>query len=310
MKINGTIIEDTHAEAFAAWATKVIVTAADGYWLEAGLREATGYGTSVIGCDAEVGLLERLEPGQTPDGRCGASILLFARRLERLAEAVANRAGQALLTCSTVSVFAGIGADGEEEGVRSVELGDNVRYFGDGFEDRVDVGGRSCWAIPVMDGDCVIEGAVGAIKAVAGGNILVCGEDQPLALDAARRAAEAVARCADVVAPFPGGVVRSGSKVGSRYNGLIASTNDAYCPTLRGRTRSRLADDVGCVYELVIDGLTLVAVQRAMRAGITAACGPGISRITAANFDGRLGKIRINLHDVLAPVRDVDAAGE
>ena len=103
-----------------------------------------------------------------------------------------------------------------------------------------------------------------------------------------------------MILPFPDGVVRSGSKVGSRYKALIASTNDLYCPTLKGVVeQSALPADVNCVLEIVIDGLSEAAVGAAMLAGLQAGARPGIRRITAGNYGGNLGQYHIRLHDLL-----------
>jgi len=303
MQIAGTLIEDTHAEAFAMWASRVLVTAADDDWLDTAIRAATGYGTSIIGCDAEVGVEARRAPSDTPDGRTGAAILVFARRPDRLQLAVQNRVGQTLLTCPTVAVFDGLPQVGAEIEGQRLKMGAHVRYFGDGFEAEeswMDDDGRArrSWRIPTMEGDCTIEDAAGAIRAIGGGNFLIGGRDQEAALAAARRAVEAITPVPDVITPFPGGVVRSGSKVGSRYRKVIASTNDAFCPTLRQRTRSALHPEVMCVYEIVVDGLSEAAVREAMRLGIEAAAGEGIVTISAGHYDGKLGSTMISLRSL------------
>src|SRR5262249_34141119 len=137
-------------------------------------------------------------------------------------------------------------------------------------------------------------------KGVAGGNFLIMGEEGASALLAAERAWEAIAACPDVVTPFSGGVCRSGSKVGSRYSGLKASCNEAYCPTLRNLAPSALPPNVNATYEIIIDGLTLAAVEKALAVAIRAACRPGVVRIGAGNYGGKLGRYNIRLYEVLA----------
>jgi formylmethanofuran--tetrahydromethanopterin N-formyltransferase len=294
MHIGPTEILDTHAEAFTARYARLVVTASDNYWLEMAVRAATGYGTSVIGCDAEVGIERPLPSGETPDGRPGAAILLFAFSMEKLAAAVGNRVGQCLLTCPTTACFNGL-----PEATESVSLGNYVRYFGDGYEEQGGAGPHgSYWQIPVMDGAFLVDAVAGAGVGVGGGNIIIHAATQPAGLDAAWRAAEAIRPLPGVIMPFPGGVCRSGSKVGSRYKNLVASTAETYCPTLRDQVVTQLVDGAACAYEVVIDGVSEAAVQGAMRAAIEDGAGEGVLAIGAGNFGGRLGKHLFRLHDL------------
>ncbi len=290
-----TLILDTFAEAFRMRYARLIITAADTYWLDAAVREFTGYSASVISCDAETGVECYCSPAATPDGRTGAAVLVFGFSSEQLAKATANRAGQCVMTCPTTAVF-----DGLPESSERIPLGKHLRFFGDGFQKSKQVGGRRFWRVPVMDGEFLVEDMVGVEKGIAGGNIILQGTQQQVALAAARRAASAVAAREGVIAPFPGGVVRSGSKVGSRYEGLVASTSHAFCPTLRGRVESELAATANCAYELVFDGTTEESVGGAMVAAMRAAAGEGIPVIGAGNYGGKLGKFHFHLRDLLA----------
>jgi len=272
MLIDSTQIVDTFAEAFRLRFARLVVTAHDGHWLEAAVRSTCGYGTSVIGCDAEAGLEGLLPPEATPDGRVGAAIMLFGFTTEAVGRAAGNRVAQCLLTCPTTAVF-----DGLPEAVERVPLGSHVRYFGDGFEE-----------------------SAGVEKGVGGGNFLVQGESLEATLAATRRGVAAIADLPGVITPFPGGAVRSGSKVGSRYQALKASTNEAFSPALAGRVPSELHPDAACCIEVVIDGESEAAVAGAMAAGIRAAAGPGIPAIAAGNYGGKLGKFQFPLRDVLA----------
>ena len=283
------------AEAFRMRYARVIITALDEFWLDAALREFCGYGSSVIGCDAEVGVERFLSPEETPDGRPGAAVLAFGFSVDALAKALLNRTGQCLLPCATSAVFNGL-----PEGEDQVPLGKNLRFFGDGFQKSKLVGDRRYWRIPVMDGEFIAEQQVGVSKGVAGGNIIIQGETQAVTLAAARRAVESIADMAGVVTPFPGGVVRSGSKVGSKYKALRASTNDAFCPTLRGRVPTELVATAQCAYEIVINGVDEQHVAAATRATLHAAAGAGIPAISAGNYGGKLGKFHFKLREVLA----------
>ncbi len=295
MIIDGVPIEDTFAEAFGMTATRIVITALDATWARNAAVTMTGFATSVIGCGVEAGIERELDPDDTPDGRPGVAVLLFATSGETLEKQLENRIGQCVLTCPTTSVFAGLDGD------KPIRLGRNLRYFGDGFQISKKIGERRYWRIPVMDGEFVIEEMAARRRAVGGGNFLILAEAQPAALAAAAAAVTAIAPLPGVITPFPGGVVRSGSKIGSRYKKLIASTNDAYCPTLTGLTDSALSDEVEAVLEIVIDGLGEAEVAAAMRAGIRAACAqPGVLGITAGNYGGKLGPHHFHLREILA----------
>jgi formylmethanofuran--tetrahydromethanopterin N-formyltransferase len=296
LAINSTTIEDTFAEAFPMTAARLIVTAETPEWALTAGREATGYAASVIGCDAEAGIERLLPPDETPDGRPGVSLLVFAFNRDALAKAVVNRVGQCVLTCATTACYNGLPVVKD----KAIKVGGMLRFFGDGFQSSKKLDGRRFWRVPVMDGEFTCEELFGTVKGVAGGNFLILGENQRAALAAAEAARDAIQRVGGVILPFPGGVVRSGSKVGSRYKQLRASTNDAYCPTLRGLVASALPDRVHAVYEIVIDGLDLEAVERATHVGIEAACRPGIVRISAGNYGGNLGPFHLHLHKLMA----------
>ncbi|MEO8007922.1 MAG: formylmethanofuran--tetrahydromethanopterin N-formyltransferase [Betaproteobacteria bacterium] len=293
---NGVAIDDTFAEAFGMRATRILVTALNLNWAYHAARAVTGFATSVIGCGCEAGIERELAADETPDGRPGLSILLFAMSGKELAKQVERRVGQCVLTAATTAVFAGL--DGEP-----VNLGKNLRFFGDGFQMSKLIGEKRYWRIPVMDGEFVCEETTGMIKAVGGGNFLVLARGQSEALAACEAAIEAMSKQRSVIMPFPGGVVRSGSKVGSKYKALSASTNEAFCPTLRGAVKSELSAETGAVLEIVIDGLTQGDVRDAMRAGIDAVCkvgaAGGVVRISAGNYGGKLGQFHFKLHEIM-----------
>ena len=295
MKIGETIIEDTFAEGFAMRFSRVVVTAADEYWRDAAVRELSGYSSSVIACDAEVGVDRLLSNAETPDGRPGAAVLLFGFSTDKLKTALGTRIGQCVMTCPSTSVF-----DGYPNAEKTVPLGKHMRFFGDGYQKSKMIGEERFWRIPVMDGEFLVADVVGVGSGVAGGNIILQAVNKDLALKAARRGAEAVEQMPCIIAPFPGGVARSGSKVGSRYKALPASTAEAYCPTLRGRVDSKLHKDANCVYEIVVDGMDEEAVRKAMISAIKATVGEGVVAIGAGNYGGKLGKFHFHLHQLLS----------
>ena len=294
MTIDGVPILDTYAEAFPMAAARVVVTAGTPRWAKIAGATATGYGTSVIGCDAEAGIERELTSDESPDGRPGVSLLLFSFGREKLEQTVFNRVAQCILTCPTTACYNGLPIDP----AKSLRVGGQLRFFGDGWQQSKVLEGRRFWRVPVMDGEFLCEDRFGTTKGVAGGNFLILAESQETGLRAAETAVAAIAPISGVITPFPGGVVRSGSKVGSRYKKLRASTNDKYCPTLRGRG-SELPDGCNAVYEIVIDGLDLPAVEEATRLGVRAACVPGVLAISAGNYGGKLGPFLLHLRKVL-----------
>lgn len=297
LHLNNVQIVDTFAEAFPIKGARLIITAESIEWATIAANEMCGNATSVIACDVEAAIERSLTGDETPDGRPGLVVLVFAFSVDGLGKALPGRIGQCVLTCPTTACFNGIFDCPKEKQVR---VGGAIRYFGDGFQKSKKLGQRRFWRIPVMDGEFLCEDYFGTVTGVAGGNLLICGTNVATALRSAETAVQAMRSVPDIILPFPGGIVRSGSKVGSRYPKLKASTNDAYCPTLRASTATELPPDCQAVYEIVIDGLSADAVNAAMKAGLHAATSvPGVLRITAGNYGGKLGKHHFHLKNLL-----------
>jgi len=277
-------------------AARVLVTARSAAWARTAAQSMTGFATSVIGCKVEAGIEADLAPDETPDGRPGVSVLLFAFDAAGLAQRLVDRVGQSVLTCPTTACF-----DGLPEGDERVVVGGLLRHFGDRYQSSKFLDGRRYWRIPVMDGEFLVQETFGVQKAIGGGNLLILAIDHASALAAAEAAADAMRRVRGVMLPFPGGIVRSGSKIGAKhYKQLIASTNDAYCPTLRGRgdVVTALPPEVNAVLEIVVDGLDRPSIESALRVGIEAASRPGVVEITAGNYGGKLGKHQFHLQQI------------
>jgi formylmethanofuran--tetrahydromethanopterin N-formyltransferase len=296
MKINGTEILDTFAEAFPIWVSRVIITAATKEWAYTTAAVTTGFATSKIACPCEAGIECEVPAAETPDGRPGVSILICAEKKNMKAN-VAARISQCVLPAPTAHAFDGLPEAPSRFAIR-------MHYFGDGYEERCTIGGRNCWKIPVMEGDYVGEERYGTVKGIAGGNFLVMGRDQSSALTAATAAAASIRGMPGIIMSFAGGIVKSGSKVASRNYRfpMPASTNHLFCPTLKGRAPDSLVPDgVGSMYEIVMNGIDESAISEAMRRGITAAAGTGqASHIGASNFDGKLGQHRFFLHPLFS----------
>lgn len=294
MELNGVPIDNTYAEAFPTWICRVIITAVTEEWAYKAATEATGFATSAIGCPCEAGIEGVLSPDETPDGRPGIAILICAGK-KKLKEQVVERLAECVLTSATTAVFDGLPQAAEKIAVK-------LHFFGDGYEYQKEVGGRKCWVIPIMEGEYIGEEEFGIVKGVAGGNFFVMGENQMAALMGAQAAVDAIGAVCGVITSFPGGVVASGSKVGSKkYKFMPASTNEQYCPTLREKVAdSKVPKGIGSVYEIVIDGLDETRISEAMAKGIRAAVKvPGVKFISAGNFGGSLGPYKFELHKIL-----------
>jgi formylmethanofuran--tetrahydromethanopterin N-formyltransferase len=294
MRLHAAEVDDTFAEAFGMWGARIVVTADTPGWAVHAGRSLTGFATSVIGCKCEAGIERELDADETPDGRPGFSALLFAPDADGLAKRLVERIGQTVLTCPTTACFNGL--DAEEE----VNVGGQLRYFGDGWQASKVLDGRRYWRIPVMEGEFLVQERFGIVEGVGGGNIIIRAADVATALRAAEAAADAMRSVEGAIMPFPGGIARSGSKVGSRYQSLIASTNHVLCPTLRAQVDDSLVPEgVGSVFEIVIDGLGPEPVREAMRVGLEAAARSGASRITAGNYGGSLGEHHFHLKELV-----------
>ena len=98
--------------------------------------------------------------------------------------------------------------------------------------------------------------------------------------------------------PFPGGIAGSGSKAGSKYKFSFASTYEKFCPQLVGdpRAKSELPENVRSIMEIIINGRDLGSISRATHAALAASADtPGLLRISAGNYGGKLGKSFIYL---------------
>jgi formylmethanofuran--tetrahydromethanopterin N-formyltransferase len=301
-------VEDTYAEAFRSIYAEVLVTARDRTWLDHAVRSATGNASSSILCDCEAGLDRYVGPGgdesfPTPDGRPGALVQFHVPRFRKdrvaaLERVLLVRLSQNVLTCATASCFC------PDPGENRYKLGRKIAYFGDGYQFRDVRHGRRVWVIPILGGEFVIDRRFGWHEGLMGGNLWLMGDSVDSALLAAERAVAAADTAPGVILPFPGGVAASGSKAGSRYKFSVASTYEAYCPTLRDKLgeRSRVPEGVASVMEIILNGKDLSTIARATQAAIAAAKEtPGLVRISAGNYGGRLGKSFVYLRPERQP---------
>jgi len=292
MELNGVEIVDTFAEGFDIYVSKFLITAATEKFAKIAADETVGFGSSVIMCPAEAGIDKYVPPNETPDGRPGYEVMICHPKKDELEHQLLERIGQCVLTSATTAVFDAMGDLAEEK----LKVGFKLKFFGDGFEKEGEIKGRTIYKIPIMSGDFIIEGELGIRKGVAGGNFFVMAENQASALVGAEVAVDAIKNVPGTITPFPGGIVASGSKVGSKYKFMVASTNEKFCPTLRGEegVECEIPDGIAGIYEIVIDGVDEKAVSEAMKAGIAAAVRiPGVKRIYAGNYGGTLGAYQI-----------------
>ncbi|MFO0841695.1 MAG: formylmethanofuran--tetrahydromethanopterin N-formyltransferase [Gemmataceae bacterium] len=285
-------VEDTYAEAFRSIYAEVLVTARDRRWLDTAVSAATGNASSSILCDCEAGLDRYVDPAEAPDGRPGALVQFHVPRfrkdrVEALERSLLVRISQNVLTCATAACFC------PDPGDNRYKLGRKVAFFGDGHQFRDVRHGRRVWVVPILGGEFVIDRRFGWREGLMGGNLWLMGRDVDSALLAAERGRLAAAAVPGVIQPFPGGIAASGSKAGSRYKFAVASTYAEFCPTLRDKLgeKSKLPAGVGSVMEIILNGKDLATIARATQAAIAAAREtPGLVRISAGNYGGRLGK--------------------
>jgi formylmethanofuran--tetrahydromethanopterin N-formyltransferase len=294
---NGCEIEDTFAEMFGMWVGRVLITAENQKWAETAAKTATGFASSIIMSPAEAGIEGAMQPANTPDGRAGVLIQMYHRTRFDLKAQMILRIGQCIMTCPTTAAF-----DALPDAKRRLKVGRSLRLFGDGFQKKDVLANRNVWRIPVMEGEFMVEDRFGATKAIAGGNFILMAQSGTAGLQAAEKATEAINNKAQgVIMPFPGGICRAGSKAGSIKYKLKASTNHPFCPKLKALVAdSQVPDGVGCIYEIVINGLNLDAVKKAMAEGIKAAVKvPSVVRISAGNYGGKLGPYHAYLKEIL-----------
>lgn len=301
-------IDDTYAEAFRSIYAEVLITARDRKWLDHACQAATGHASSSIFCDCEAAIDRYVGPGgdtsfATPDGRPGAIVQFhvprFKKDREQLLERVLlHRISQNVLTCPTTACFNLLDTN------PYFKLGRKLAFFGDGHQFRDERYGHKIWVVPTMGGEFVIDRRFGFKDGIMGGNLWFFAESVDASLEAAERGVAALEKVPGVIAPFPGGIAASGSKAGSAYSFLFASTNHPFCPTLRTKLgeQSEVPAGVNSIMEIIINGRDLKTVFDATQAVIQATVdSPGLIRISAGNYGGRLGKSFIYLHPERQP---------
>jgi formylmethanofuran--tetrahydromethanopterin N-formyltransferase len=296
-KVNGVSVDDTFCETFTAHVARILVTSVNRKWALESALEAKGLGRSATIPPSEATMEAEAKSEETPDGRPGFILQFMDRKLESLKEWFMVRIRKGIIPYPKTSVFDAMPRETAEE---FVEIkGTIIQTFGDGFEEETEAFGKQIYRIPRMDGYFCIERRFGIAKGVAGGMFLILAKSDEAALKAAERAVEGTKSVPYVVGKF----AASGTKVGGKnYKDAVATTNDEYCPSLARNEGSRISEDVKCVYEVIVSGLSLENVMRAMKAGIENATRVhGVLNITASNYGGTLGKGKILLRDLFQP---------
>ncbi|MBS7615227.1 formylmethanofuran--tetrahydromethanopterin N-formyltransferase [Candidatus Bathyarchaeota archaeon] len=296
-RLNNVDIEDTFAELFEMWAGRILITAENEKWALTAANVSTGFASSIIGSPSEAGIEAIISPNETLDNRPGVMIQIYHQTREALKKQMISRVGQCIMTCPTTAAFNGL-----PSAARKLKVGRSLRLFGDGFQKKDEFKGRKVWRIPVMEGEFIVESTFGAAKAVAGGNFLIFAEDFRHGLKAAEDAVDSIRKNVKyVILPFPGGICRSGSKVGSLKYKLPASTNHPFCPAIKDYVSdTQVPKNVRSIYEIVINGLDIKSVKRAMAEGINAATKvKGVVKISAGNYGGKIGQMKIHLREIV-----------
>lgn len=291
-------VDDTYAEAFKSLYAEILITARDRYWVDRAVEACTGNASSTIMCDCEAAMSHYVEPGETPDQRPGAVVQFhvprfWKDRVQKLERSLIVRVGQNVLTCPTAACFSTMPNE-----ATTFPLGRKLAYFGDGHESESNRFGRPGWVIPILSGEFFLDAQFGYREGLMGGNLWYFGSTAEGALEGAMKGVEAAKR-AGVIMPFPGGMAGSGSKAGSKYKFIVGSTYAEYCPTLREKMgdQCRLPQGVVSVQEIILNGCDLPTIAASMQAAIAASrATPGLERISAGNYGGKLGKSFIYLH--------------
>ena len=282
-------------------ASRIIITAINSKWAYHAARAMTGFASSVIACGCEAAIEKPLKPIETPDGRPGVAILFFAMSAKALARHLPTRVGQSVMTTATSACYSGIENQDNKE---TIPMGKHLRYFGDGYQISKVINDKRYWRIPVMHGEFICEEHTPYVKGIGGGNFLILSETIEQGLNACEKAVAEIQKISGVITAFPGGIVGSGSKVGSKYKALNASTNEAFCPSLKHQVQSELEKKTGSVLEIVINGLTEKHISNAMKVGIETVCAfgiqKGIQRIGAGNYGGKLGPHLFHLRKIMS----------
>jgi len=289
-------IEDTFCEAFDGLYARIFITAKNDVPLRKAACGATALSSTVFG-KSEGGIEEWLSEGETPDGRRGAVIQIWvnygkkARTL--LEEELGWRIRQGILVVPTTAVFNALDSD------EKIDMMAKVGHCGDGYEYVEEYLGREMINIPIMMPDFRIERHLGCKRGIAGGNIWLMCANGDAALEAGEKALEAISKVEGVITPFD--VCSAGSKPETKYPEIGPTTNHPYCPSLRDKIRdSKVPEGVRSIPEIVINGVSLVAVKEAMRKAILSVKDlEGVVKVSAGNYGGKLGKYSIYLHELV-----------
>jgi formylmethanofuran--tetrahydromethanopterin N-formyltransferase len=295
-------VEDTYAEAFEGIYCRVIVTADDEDALRKAALHATATPSIVIG-RIEGGIERWLGIKETPDGRKGVIIQFwggidskkpFSESLKKFEIELSYRIRQDILVKPFTAVF-----DALQNPLGKIDMMERVGHCGDGYEWEEKRHNRQVIVVPIMVPDFIIERFLGYARGVMGANFWIMCKTKEAVMEAGARALDAIHKVEGVVTPFE--ICSAGSKPETRYPWIGPTTNHPYCPSLKKRLgkESKVPEGVNYIPEIVINGVSLEAVKRAMKAGIEAALKVrDVVKISAGNYGGKLGDYKIYLREL------------
>lgn len=288
-------IENTFAEAFTGKCVRAIITAEDEEIVKKAAFDATSTPGAVIG-RVEGGVERFLDASQTPDNRPGAMVQFYfgLDDLEKFEVELSYRIRQDILVKPFTSLY---NATPQPEGYLGMMK--QVGHCGDGYEWEENIYGREMIVVPIALPDFKIEKQLGYQSAVMGANFWYMCRTKKGVMEAGNKALEAIREIEGVITPFD--ICSAASKVETNYPWIGPTTNHPYCPSLKPRLKveSLVPDDVNYVPEIVINGLDMDKVEMAMKAGLKAVLEvDDVLRVSAGNYQGKLGDYQINLRDL------------
>jgi formylmethanofuran--tetrahydromethanopterin N-formyltransferase len=302
--VKKTEIEDTYAEAFDGLFCRIIVTADDAETLQKAAEDAAATPSIVVG-RVESGIEKWLSEKETPDRRKGALVQFWggidqkrplSDSLKRFEIELSIRIRQDILVKPFTAVFDALPKAGGK-----MDMMERVGHCGDGYEWTEKRHGREVLVVPIMVPDFIIERYIGYAHGISGANFWVMCRTKESVKESGEKALEAVHKVDGVITSFD--VCSAGSKTETRFPWIGPTTNHLYCPSLKKRLgeASKVPDGVNYIPEIVIDGISMKAVKKAMMAGIDAALKvKGVVRVSAGNYGGKLGDYKIYLRELFS----------
>lgn len=312
------IIENTYFESFDGIYIRVIITAEDKKTLYRAAYDSTSTPGAVIG-RVEGGVEKFIDKSQTPDGRIGVIVQYWfgLDDLEKFELELSYRIRQDVLTKPFTSVFAAndLNLDNSQESYQESSQGlyqwsinpagyigmmKQVGHCGDGYEWKEKLNGREIINVPISVPDFKIESKLPYYNGIMGANFWYMCKTKEAVINAGNAAIDAINGVNGVICPFD--ICSAASKVETNYPWIGPTTNHPYCPSLKSKlaNRSKVPENANYIPEIVINGVDMVSVNKAMKVGIDACLEfDDVIKISAGNYNGALGKYKVNLTDII-----------